>query len=50
MELGIIMLSEINQKDKGCMFSLICGKWIQKINVYTNINKRERTCCNSGTV
>jgi hypothetical protein len=27
MELEIIMLSEINQvqKDKGCMFSFICG-------------------------
>jgi hypothetical protein len=28
IELEVIMLSEINQvqKDKGCMFSLICGR------------------------
>jgi hypothetical protein len=26
------------QKDKGHMFSLICGRQIQEINVYTNTN------------
>jgi hypothetical protein len=24
------------QKDKGHMLSLICGRWSQKINIYTN--------------
>jgi hypothetical protein len=35
MGLEIIMLSEVSQaqKDKGCMFSLIWGRQIQKINV-----------------
>jgi hypothetical protein len=30
MELKIILLSKVNQvqKDKGCMFSLICGRQI----------------------
>jgi hypothetical protein len=36
-ELEHIMLSEVNQvqKDKSCMFPLICGRQIQKINTYT---------------
>jgi hypothetical protein len=35
-----IMLSEVNQvqKNKGCMFPLICGRYIQKINVYAKTN------------
>jgi hypothetical protein len=39
MELDI-MLSEVSQvqKDKVCMFSLICGRQIQKINVHKNSN------------
>jgi hypothetical protein len=37
MQLEDTMLSEISQvqKDKGCMFSLICGRSIQKIKMYT---------------
>jgi hypothetical protein len=37
MQLKDIMLSEVSQaqKDKGLMFSLICGRQIQKINIYT---------------
>jgi hypothetical protein len=40
MELEIIMLSEVSQvqKDKSYMFSLICGRQIQKINIYMNTN------------
>jgi hypothetical protein len=36
VELEIIVLSKVNQvqKDKGCMFSLICGGYIQKINIH----------------
>jgi hypothetical protein len=32
MELEDILLSEVSQaqKDKGCMFSLICGRYIQR--------------------
>jgi hypothetical protein len=35
MELENFMLSEVNQaqKDKGHMFSLICGSYIYKLNV-----------------
>jgi hypothetical protein len=35
MELEITVLSKVSQvqKDKGCMFSLTCGRKIQKINV-----------------
>jgi hypothetical protein len=41
MQLEDIMLSEVSQvqKDKGHMFSLIHGKWIQKINIYTHTKK-----------
>jgi hypothetical protein len=41
IELEDIMLSEVNQvqKDKGCMFSLICGGQIQKIT-YTQKQTR----------
>jgi hypothetical protein len=37
IQLEDIMLSEVSQsqKDKGCMFSLVCGRQIQKINIYT---------------
>jgi hypothetical protein len=37
MELEYIMLREVSQvqKDKACMFSFICGRQIQKINVFT---------------
>jgi hypothetical protein len=37
-----IKLSEVSQiqKDKGCMFSLIYGRQIQKINIYTK-NKHD---------
>jgi hypothetical protein len=37
MQLEDIMLSEVSQvqKDKGPMFSLICGRQIQMINMYT---------------
>jgi hypothetical protein len=56
MELEDILLSEISQvqKDKNCMFPLICGRQIQKINVYTKQMRSythlyvEHTC-NSGT-
>jgi hypothetical protein len=51
MQLEDNVLSEVSQaqKDKGCMFAVICGKQIQKINIYTKpnmiINKlRCRTC------
>jgi hypothetical protein len=38
MQLEDFMLSEANQvqKDKGYMFSLICGRYIHMINIYTN--------------
>jgi hypothetical protein len=38
MEMEIMMLSKVSkvQKDKSHMFSLICGRQIQKMNVYTN--------------
>jgi hypothetical protein len=37
MQMEGIMLNEVSQvqKDKGHMFSLICGRQIQKTNVYT---------------
>jgi hypothetical protein len=37
MQLEDIMLSEVSQvqKDKGHAFSLLCGRQIQKINMYT---------------
>jgi hypothetical protein len=40
MELEDIMLSEISQvqKDKGRMFSLICGRQIQNITICTKTN------------
>jgi hypothetical protein len=52
MQLKDIMLSEVSQtqrKDKGCMFSLICGRYIQEINIYTKTSMityklRYRTC------
>jgi hypothetical protein len=50
------VLSEVSQtqKDKGYMFSLICGRKIQKINIYTkqarsHINSYVEHVCNSGT-
>jgi hypothetical protein len=33
MELEISEVNQI-QKDKSCMFSLICGRWIQMINIH----------------
>jgi hypothetical protein len=41
MQLEDIMLSEVSQvqKDKGHLFSLIRGREIQKINIYTKTNK-----------
>jgi hypothetical protein len=51
MQLKDIMLSEESQapKHKGCMFSLICGRQIQKKNIHTKTSKiiyklRCRTC------
>jgi hypothetical protein len=40
MDLQIIMLSKVSQaqKDKGYMFSLICGRKATKINEYKNTN------------
>jgi hypothetical protein len=40
MQLEDVMLSEVSQihKDKDHMFSLICGRQIQKINIYTKTN------------
>jgi hypothetical protein len=40
MHLEDIMLSEESQaqKDKGYMFSVICGRQIQKTNMYTKAN------------
>jgi hypothetical protein len=37
MQMEDIMLSEVSQyqEDKGGMFSLLCGRQIQKINIYT---------------
>jgi hypothetical protein len=47
MQLEDIMLSEVNQaqKDKGHMFSLVHGRQIQKINIYTKTSMTiYRTC------
>jgi hypothetical protein len=57
MQLEDIMLGEVSQaeKDKGCMFSLICGRQIQRVNIYTKTNMiifkliAERVC-NTATV
>jgi hypothetical protein len=57
MELEDIMLSEVSQaqKDKGHVFSLICGRQTQKINIYTKTsmtiykNSYVEHVCNSGT-
>jgi hypothetical protein len=40
IQLEDVMLSEVSQvqKDKDCMFPVICGKQIQKINIDTKIN------------
>jgi hypothetical protein len=40
MHLEDMILSDASQvqKDKGHMFSLICGRWIQKINIYSKTN------------
>jgi hypothetical protein len=40
MKLEDIMLSEVSQDQKGkdYLFSLICGKQTQKINLYTKTN------------
>jgi hypothetical protein len=40
MELEDIVLSNVSQvqKDKGLMFSLVCERYIQKINIYTQTN------------
>jgi hypothetical protein len=40
LQLEDMMLSEVSQaqKDKGHMFSLISGRYIQKINIYTKMN------------
>jgi hypothetical protein len=40
MQLENIMLNEVSQaqKHKGHMFSLIHGRYIQKINIYTKIS------------
>jgi hypothetical protein len=40
IQLETIMLNEVSQaqKDKDCMFSLICGRQIQKIRIYTKTN------------
>jgi hypothetical protein len=37
MQLEDMMLREVNQvqKHKACMFSLMCGRYIQKMNIYT---------------
>jgi hypothetical protein len=42
MQLEAIILSEVSQaqKHKGCMFSLICERWIQKINMYDHMQTR----------
>jgi hypothetical protein len=51
MQLEDIMLSEVSQdeKHKSCMFSLICGRQIQNINMYTKTSMiiyklRSRAC------
>jgi hypothetical protein len=40
-----MILSKVGQaqKHKGCMFSLICGTQIQKINIYTKPNRISQT-------
>jgi hypothetical protein len=48
------MLSELSQaqKFKGHKFSLICGRYIQKINIYIKqeyTNSHVEHVCNSGT-
>jgi hypothetical protein len=54
MKPEIIMLSEASQvqKDKGHMFSLLCGRQIQKTNIYTNKNTiiyiYEHVCSSNG--
>jgi hypothetical protein len=39
MQLEDVLLSEVNQaqENKQCMFSLVYGRQIQKINIYTKI-------------
>jgi hypothetical protein len=56
MQLEDIILSEVNQvqKDKGRIFSLICERQIQKINIYTKqtwsyTNSDVGHVCNSRT-
>jgi hypothetical protein len=56
MQLEDIMLSEVSkvQKDKDHMFSLICGRQIQMMNIYTKptqsyANLHVERVCNSGT-
>jgi hypothetical protein len=41
MQLEDIMLSEVTQaqKHKGHTFSLICGRQIQKVNIYTKTTR-----------
>jgi hypothetical protein len=55
MQFEDMMLSGVSQtqKDKDLMFSLICGRQIQKINVYTKqtcsyTNLYVEHVCNSG--
>jgi hypothetical protein len=57
MQLEGNMLNEISQaqKDNGCMFSLICGRQIQKINIFTKqawsyTNSYVEHVCNSRNV
>jgi hypothetical protein len=40
MQLEDIVLNEIDQvqKDKGHVLSLICGRWIQRVNIYIKTN------------
>jgi hypothetical protein len=45
IQLEDITLSEVShiQKDKGHIFSLICGRQIQKINIHKNKHDRIQT-------
>jgi hypothetical protein len=47
IQLEDMMLNEVSQaqKNKGHMFSLICGRQIQKINVYTKIRMIYKLIC-----
>jgi hypothetical protein len=52
MQLEDIMLGEVSQvqKDKGCMFFLMYGRQIQRINIYTKPNTMIYTFINRASL